>query len=152
MMNHISIGRLVCGSALALAIAFVPVAAQAQDPTCQAIGPLLEERRTIVDRLNALGTDDVDPRPACTALRSLEANGGRIVEFLDENQTWCQIPNDFASNMREDHERVGSLRTQACRAAAQMNQMEQQARQQQEQQQFGGPGLTGRFPIPQGAL
>lgn len=152
MMKDTGIGRFLGGSALAFALALAPMAAQAQDPTCQQIGPLLEERRSIVDRLNALGDENVDPRPACTALRSLQENGSKIVEFLDDNQAWCQIPNDFAQNMREDHERVGSLRTQACRAAAQLNQMEQQARQQEQQQQFGGPGLTGRFPIPQGAL
>lgn len=136
---------------VSLSAAFAPVS-HAQDNVCQSVGPLLEERRGIVERLNALGSEDVDPRPACSALRALESNGQQLVDFIAENQAWCQIPTDFATNIREDHERVGSMRTDACRVAAQMNNAERQAQQAQEQQQFGGPGLTGRFPIPQGAL
>lgn len=143
---------LAAGAGLVLAAGLPSAPVLAQDATCQAIGPLLEARRSIVERLNGLGSENVDPRPACRALRDLQSNGDEIVEFLEENQAWCQIPNEFATNMRQDHERVGSLRTEACKAAAQVNQLEQQARQQQESRQLGGPGLTGRFPIPQGAL
>lgn len=126
--------------------------AQAAANVCQSVGPLLEARRAIVERLNALGDDNVDPRPACSALRQLESNGQELVDFLAQNQAWCQIPNDFAQNVRQDHERVGSMRADACRVAAQVNAAERQAREAAEQNQFGGPGLTGRFPIPQGAL
>lgn len=129
-----------------------PHAAHAQANVCQSAGPLLEERRSIVEKLNALGSENVDPRPACSALRELEANGQKLVDFLAENQAWCQIPNDFAQNVRQDHERVGGMRADACQMASQVNQAERAARQAAEQQQFGGPGLTGRFPIPQGAL
>lgn len=141
---------------LALAVCacmvLAPHAARAQANVCQSVGPLLEERRSIVEKLNALGSENVDPRPACSALRELESNGQKLVDFLAENQTWCQIPNDFAQNVRQDHERVGGMRADACQVAAQVNQAERAARQAAEQQQFGGPGLTGRFPIPQGAL
>ena len=141
-----------------LALAFcatavlAPHAARAQADLCQSVGPLLEERRSIVEKLNELGSDNVDPRPACSALRELEANGQELVDFIGENQAWCQIPDDFAQNVRQDHERVGGMRADACQMAAQVNQAERAARQAAEQQQFGGPGLTGRFPIPQGAL
>lgn len=134
------------------AAAFAPSAASAQANVCQSVGPMLEERRSIVEKLNALGSENVDPRPACSALRELEANGQKLVDFIGENQAWCQIPNDFAQSVRQDHERVSGMRADACQMAAQVNQAERAARQAAEQQQFGGPGLTGRFPIPQGAL
>ncbi|WP_372424910.1 hypothetical protein [Salinarimonas chemoclinalis] len=136
----------------ALVPAMAPGAAHAQADVCGAVGPLLEERRSIVQRLEALGSEDVDPRPACSALRALQENGQKLVDFIDENQAWCQIPNDFAQNVRQDHERVGGMRADACRVAAQINNAERQAREAAESNQFGGPGLTGRFPIPQGAL
>jgi hypothetical protein len=127
--------------------------AQAQDATCRAIGGMLEERASIVERINALGSENVDPRQACRLFRSLDENGQKVGEFLDDNQTWCQIPNDFVEGFREDQTRVASVRTEACNAAAQVTRMEREAREQQQQgNAFGGPGLTGRFPIPRGAL
>ncbi|GGK29456.1 hypothetical protein [Salinarimonas ramus] len=132
--------------------ALAPTQVSAQANVCQSVGPLLEQRRAIVQRLESLGSENVDPRPACSALRELEANGQTLVDFIDQNQAWCQIPNDFAQNVRQDHERVGGMRADACRVAAQINNAERQAREAAESNQFGGPGLTGRFPIPQGAL
>ncbi|MGJ3264967.1 MAG: hypothetical protein ACFE0R_17210 [Salinarimonas sp.] len=145
--------RLAAALAVAVALGMLaPVSALAQADVCGSVGPLLEERRSIVERLSALGDENVDPRPACSALRALEENGQKLVSFIDENQAWCQIPNDFAQNVRQDHERVGGMRADACRVAAQINNAERQAREAAESNQFGGPGLTGRFPIPQGAL
>ncbi|MGP9819985.1 hypothetical protein ACTZWW_08210 [Salinarimonas sp. NSM] len=144
----LTVALALCGAASMLA----PTAARAQANVCGAVGPLLEERRSIVQRLEALGEENVDPRPACSALRALQENGQKLVDFIDENQAWCQIPNDFAQNVRQDHERVGGMRADACRVAAQINDAERQAREAAESNQFGGPGLTGRFPIPQGAL
>jgi hypothetical protein len=137
-----------------LAVAFFAQApVQAQDATCREIGTKLEERAKIVEQINALGSDNVDPRQACRLFRSLDENGQKVGEFLDDNQTWCQIPNDFVEGFREDQTRVASVRTEACNAAAQVTRMEREAREQQQQgNAFGGPGLTGRFPIPRGAL
>ena len=127
--------------------------AHAQDATCRAIGGMLEERAKIVEQINALGTDEVDPRRACRLFRSLDENGTKVGEFLDENQAWCQIPADFVAGFKEDQTRVASIRGEACQAAAQLNRLERQAREQQNQGgAFGGPGLTGQFPIPRGAL
>ncbi|MGY6644785.1 MAG: hypothetical protein ACXIVD_06145 [Salinarimonas sp.] len=125
---------------------------QAQGMSCNDINPMLEQRSSLVERVNALGTEDVDPRQACPVFRDLVANGEEVKEFVEENQAWCQIPQSFVDGFMQDHEQVTSVRDQACQAAAQINRLENEARQQQEQGQFGGPGLTGRFPIPQGAL
>lgn len=148
-MKRITLSLLA--ATFTIAIAQSP--AYAQDATCQAIGTMLEERAGIVERINALGTSDVDPRQACRLFRSLDENGTKVGEFLDENQAWCQIPADFVSGFKEDQTRVASVRTEACNAAAQINRLERQAREQQQQgNAFGGPGLTGQFPIPRGAL
>lgn len=126
--------------------------AAAQGMSCNDINPMLEQRSSLVERVNALGTEDVDPRRACPVFRELVENGEQVKEFVEDNQAWCQIPQSFVDGFLQDHEQVTSVRDQACQAAAQINRLEREARQQQEQGQLGGPGLTGRFPIPQGAL
>jgi hypothetical protein len=148
-MKRITLSLLA--ATFTIAIAQSP--AYAQDASCQAIGTMLEERAKIVEQINALGTSDVDPRQACRLFRSLDENGTKVGEFLDENQAWCQIPADFVSGFKEDQTRVASVRTDACNAAAQINRLERQAREEQQRgNAFGGPGLTGQFPIPRGAL
>ncbi|TVR09734.1 MAG: hypothetical protein EA385_06305 [Salinarimonadaceae bacterium] len=149
-MNRSTLSILAAGIG-ALALQTAPVAAQA--PSCNAINGMLETRTSIVERINALGSENVDPRPACRLFRELDANGKTVMEFLEDNQAWCQIPANFVEGFREDVTRVAGVRDQACNAAAQLNRMERQAREQPSQSDvFGGPGLTGRFPIPQGAL
>lgn len=142
---------IIAAAAGALTLFASPSFAQA--PSCNAINGMLESRTSIVERINALGTENVDPRPACRLFRELDANGETVMEFLEDNQAWCQIPASFVEGFREDVTRVAGVRTQACNAAAQLNRLERQAREQPAQSDiFGGPGLTGRFPIPQGAL
>jgi len=149
-MKRITLSLLAATFAIA---ASAQVPALAQDATCQEIGGMLEERAKIVEQINKLGSNDVDPRQACRLFRSLDENGKKVGGFLDENQAWCQIPADFVAGFKEDQTRVASVRGEACNAAAQMNRLERQAREQQNQGgAFGGPGLTGQYPIPRGAL
>ncbi len=137
-------------AAMATAFAFGGTGAKAQGMSCNDINPMLEERSGIIERINALGSEDVDPRQACPIFRELDANSEKIAEFIEDNQAWCQIPSSFVEGFMEDKEQVSSLRGQACQAAAEINRLEREA--QEGRGQFGGPGLTGRFPMPQGAL
>ncbi|MGY6567392.1 MAG: hypothetical protein ACXIVE_00220 [Salinarimonas sp.] len=141
---------LLTFAAMAAAVTFGGSGAQAQGMSCNDINPMLEERSGIIERINALGSEDVDPRRACPIFRELDANSEKIAEFLEDNRAWCQIPVSFVEGFMEDKQQVSTLRGQACRAAAEINRLEREAREGQGQ--FGGPGLTGRFPMPQGAL
>lgn len=149
--------RLTIALSAALAVltaGALPAAAQA--PDCQSIAGSLKERQEIVKRINGLGKNKIDPRKACTAFGSLASNGDKILKFVEANKAWCQIPDSFADGLKEDHKRVTDMRGKACKVAAQVTQAEKQARQNAQQQQgrgaFGGPGLTGEFKVPQGAL
>jgi hypothetical protein len=138
----------------ALLVATAPASAQ----VCQEGAKLIRERQTIVQQLNKAGGKDkkLDPRMACGAFGKLVANGEQSLKWLETNKDWCQIPDDVAQNLKQEHDKVKDIRTQACQAAAKFEQMQKQARQQQQQQQQGGNpfagGLTGQYKIPQGAL
>ncbi len=149
---------LAAGLALALAL-LSSAPALAQSAACQEGGKHLEERKGIVAQLNGLGKKRVDPTKACTILTRLTANGQKSIAWLDANKDWCQIPDQFAASFKEDHSRVSDLKGKACQAAAQQAQMMKKARQQAQQQaqgggggMLGGPGLTGQYKMPQGAL
>ena len=151
--SSFSLGAILAALA-ALGTMLAPATAAAQSMDCQQIAKHLTERQEMVASINKLGKK-VDPRKACTAFRSLASNGEKIVAFIEENQSWCQIPDEFANGMKEDHKKTTDLRDKACKIAAQVNEMEKQAKQQAQQGQrgvFGGPGLTGEYQIPRGAL
>ena len=137
----------------ALAVATAPASAQ----VCQEGAKLVQARQGIVQEINKAGGKDkkLDPRMACGAFGKLVANGEQSLKWLETNKDWCQIPDQVAETLKQEHTKVKEIRAQACQLAAKFEQMQKQARQQQQQQQGGNPfagGLTGQYKMPQGAL
>ena len=119
----------------------------------------IEERKAIVARLQALGgkKKSLDPKEACALFGKLVANGNSTLKWAETNKDWCQVPDSFVEGVKNDHNRATSLKGQACGAAAKQAEMERKARQQAQQGGgsgglLGGPGLSGEYKIPQGAL
>ena len=142
--------------ALALAGTAAPGAAApalAQSDTCNEFGKTIQERQSIVQRLNAVGTKNkkLDPRAACSMFGELVTNGANAVKWLETNKDWCQIPDTFINNIKTEHTKALGLRGQACKAAAQQAQIEKKAKEGGGGL-LGGDGLTGSFKMPQGAL
>ena len=133
--------------------------ALAQASGCQDGQKFFAERNTLGQQLQkAAGKDKkLDPRTACTVFGKLVSNGESALKWMETNKDWCQIPDQVVENIKQENEKVKGTRAQACKVAAQFNEMEKKARQAQQQQQqkggnpFGG-GLTGEYKIPQGAL
>lgn len=155
-MSRIAPLRLAAAFAGGLALtasAIAPAAAQSQ--TCQEIKEMLDERRELVQKLNALskGGKQADPRTACTALTKLVANGAAASKWMDANKDWCQVPDQFVTGFKEDHEKSTKIRGQACSIAAKVTAAEKQARQGGGRGGLlGGDGLQGSIRMPQGAL
>lgn len=145
-------------AALSLAVATAP--AVAQSGVCQEAQKYLGERASLGQQISKLAGKDkkIDPRPACGLFTKLVANGEATLKWMDANKDWCQVPEQAVVNFKAEHDSVSKTKGQACQAAAKMATMEKQARQAQQQQQqrggglLGGPGLTGQYKVPQGAL
>lgn len=147
--------------ALPVALATLTAPAAAQSAACGDIQKHIEERKSLVARLQALGgkKKNADPREACALFGKLVSNGTSTLKWLEANKDWCSVPESFVEGMKNDHNRASGMRGQACNVAAKQAAMERQARQQAQQQQqggrgglLGGPGLSGEYKIPQGAL
>ena len=149
---------LAAGTA-APALAALTAPASAQPSSCVAIQKRIEERKAIVARLQAAGgkKKSLEPKEACALFGKLVANGASTLKWAETNKDWCQVPDSFVEGMKNDHTRATSLKGQACGAAAKQAEMERKARQQAQQNGgsgglLGGPGLSGEYKIPQGAL
>lgn len=133
-------------------------AALAQGAECGEIQKTLQERKDLVSQANAASNTKkkMTPQAACGLFGKLQANGVVGMKWIAANKEWCSIPDSFADGFKADHVKVSGIRTKVCSVAAQATKMEAQARAQAQNGGggglLGGPGLTGSFKMPQGAL
>lgn len=131
--------------------------AHAQSVVCNQVSTYLEERKALVSKINKLGKQP-DAKKACSLFGSLISNGNTTIKWLETNQDWCQIPNDFIAGFKADNAKASEIRGQACKAATQQAAMEKKARELQQENQSqmlggsAGDPVTGQMKIPQGAL
>lgn len=151
--------RTTVAAMLALAIAGFAGPALAQGTGCGDIQQTLAERKSLVTQASATNGKKakLTAAQACTLFGKLASNGVSGMKWMETNKEWCSIPDSFVEGFKADHARVISLRSKICNAASQQAVMEKRARQQAEAGGgggglLGGPGLTGSFKVPQGAL
>ena len=53
----------------------------------------------------------------CAAVQRFYAAEGSVVKFLENNKTWCGIPEQAVKAAKENHERTLKFRTAACTEA-----------------------------------
>ncbi|MEH3117961.1 MAG: hypothetical protein PGN25_10310 [Methylorubrum populi] len=125
---------------------------------CGAIQSTLIERKNLVAKANAASNSKkkMTPQEACALFGKLQANGTSGLKWITANKEWCSIPDSFSEGFKADHNKVSEIRNKVCGIAAQASKMEAQAKAQAQNGGggglLGGPGLSGSFRMPQGAL
>ncbi|MGL4975951.1 MAG: hypothetical protein ACRC56_11690 [Bosea sp. (in: a-proteobacteria)] len=151
----VMVAAMACGGMMLVASP-TPVLAQASG--CEKLPPMLQARQATVARLNANSKSKkkMSASEACAVLGRLYSNGTSIISFMTANQDWCQIPEAFVNNMKEDNKRVVGIRAQACNAAKQqasmIRQQKQQPAQAQRRQQQGANSFMGADSVTGGAM
>ena len=130
---------------------------QSGNVDCSSIQKTLIERKNLVAKANAATTakQKMTPAQACGLFTQLQSNGAAGMKWITANKEWCSIPDSFSEGFKQDHMKVGGIRSKICGMAAQASKMEAQARTSGGDQGgglLGGPGLTGTYKLPQGAL
>lgn len=147
-------GGLAVAGAAALATLAAAVPAAAQSSTCAEIEKSLIERKGIIQKIDGMQKAKEKPTPqeACSVFTKLVNNGASGVKWLETNKDWCQIPDAFLERYRQDHAKMMEVRGKTCSIAAKAAAMQKAQSARPENQLFGGPGLTGSFRMPQGAM
>ncbi|WP_043747839.1 hypothetical protein [Methylobacterium nodulans] len=156
-MNKRAVAVLAAGLVGAVSIGG---AARAQSTDCTAIQKTLTERKDIVAKVNSASKskNKLTPAQACSLFTRLQANGAEGLKWISANKDWCSIPDSFAEGFKADHTKVIGLRGKICHAAQQQAVLEKRARAQAQNGGggggglLGGPGLSGSYKLPQGAL
>jgi hypothetical protein len=102
----------------AVAAAAMPRPAAAQlPPECQAFMQLRDaagQKAGLVRDANKRGADR---KELCTLVTSFAAAETTMVKFLEDNKTWCGIPDQAVVAAKTNHEKTLKFRTVACSEA-----------------------------------
>lgn len=105
------------------------------------LGAFGKKRNSEIEALNAISKshgNKLDPVAACPHLRSMQSIEAKMLAYLVKNKEWCNIPDEFLQNFKNNSGRTGTMAGQACALAAKVKQM---------QSQGGGMG-AGNLPPP----
>ena len=90
-------------------------AANAQAPgVCNGFQPLSEEARKQGEAVSAAIKAKADPKKLCALMSSFVVAEGKVVKFLDDNKTWCGVPEEALKASKANHEKSVEFRTRVC--------------------------------------
>ena len=93
--------------------------AQSAPPQCAAFLQLRTETQDKASAVRKAIDKKVERKEVCTLVQRFYAAEGTVVKFLEDNKTWCNIPDQAISAAKENHERTLKFRTAACTEAPQ---------------------------------
>ena len=104
--------------AAALAIVAVGAAAgtaSAQSPAqCNAFVQLRDEAQKKALAVRTAVEHKVERKEICALVQRYYAAESVVVKFLEENKTWCGIPDEAIKAAKGNHEHTEKFRTAAC--------------------------------------
>jgi hypothetical protein len=103
----------------ALAIAAEPHAASAQSgpPQCATFPQLRTDAQQKAMAVQEAIKKKAERKDVCVLVTRFYAAEGNVVKFLEDNKTWCGIPDQAITMAKTNHERTAKFRTAACTEA-----------------------------------
>jgi hypothetical protein len=109
------------GVAMALAvfvIAAAPQTALAQSAAqCASFPPLRDEAQKRASVVRTAMEHKADRKEICALVTRFYAAEAAVVKFLEDNKTWCGIPDDAIKSAKANHEHTDKFKTAACTEA-----------------------------------
>jgi hypothetical protein len=109
-------GLLVLGGAMSAWTA--PAFAQGGPPQCANFTALSAEAKKKADAVQAAVSSKADRKQICVLITSFVASEANVIKFLEDNKTWCGVPDDAIKASKANHEKSIKFRNVACSADA----------------------------------
>jgi hypothetical protein len=93
--------------------------AQSPPAQCTAFAQLRTDAQQKALAVRTAIEKKVERKDICSLVQRFYAAETTVVKFLEENKTWCNIPDQAITAAKENHERTGKFRTAACTEAPQ---------------------------------
>jgi hypothetical protein len=103
-----ALGAATCGAA----------SAQSAPPQCTAFVELRNDAQAKALAVRMAIDKKVERKDVCSLVQRFYAAEGTVVKFLEDNKTWCNIPDQAITAAKQNHERSLKFRTAACSEAA----------------------------------
>jgi hypothetical protein len=110
----IACGLLVLGGAVSAWTA--PASAQAGPPQCANFTTLSAEAKKRADAVQAAINSKADRKEVCVLITNFVASEANVIKFLEDNKTWCGVPDDAIKASKMNHEKSVKFRNVACSA------------------------------------
>jgi hypothetical protein len=99
---------------LALGAATHTASAQSTPVQCNAFIGLRDEAQKKALAVRTAVEHKVDRKEICGLVQRYFAAESTVLKFLEDNKTWCGIPEEAIKAARDNHEHTGKFRTAAC--------------------------------------
>jgi hypothetical protein len=104
-----------------LAVAAESSAALAQSgltpPQCASFSQMRADAQQKAAAVRTAIAKKVERKEICALMQRFYSAEGTIVKFLEENKTWCGIPDQVIQSAKVNHEQTLKFRTAACTEA-----------------------------------
>jgi hypothetical protein len=112
--------RSVAAALAVVAIFAASQAASAQPAAavdCNSFGKLRDEAQQKALAVRTAVQNKAERKDICTAVQRYYAAETTVVKFLEDNKTWCGIPEQAVKAAKDNHEHTLKFRTAACTEA-----------------------------------
>jgi hypothetical protein len=90
-----------------------------QEPPCVAeFSRLRDDAQKKATAIRAASERKAQPKEACGLFNSFSAAESKLIKYAAEQGTWCGIPPQIITGMKQQHAKTVQIQTQVCRAAA----------------------------------
>jgi hypothetical protein len=140
--------KIFAAAALCLASAG---SAYALPESCNDFQKVAQPRVSLINRINGFQKKKPTAVEACKIMTSLVGVDMKILEWMEANKDWCQVPDEQIASLKQAGAQTSAFKTKACAAAVtQAKQIEQMKKAQAQGGSGAAPGSAVR--LPQGAL
>ena len=94
-----------------------PASAQSAPPQCNSFAQLRSDAEQKALAVRTAMQKKHDREEICTLIKRFYAAEAVVVKFLEENKTWCGVPEQAITVAKANHENTLKFRTAACTEA-----------------------------------
>ncbi len=102
---------------LAVAMGSHPALAQSPPVQCNAFGGLKDEAEKKAIAVRTALEHKAERKDICALVQRFASAEETVVKFLEQNKSWCGIPDQAIASAKSNHERTLKFRTAACTEA-----------------------------------
>ena len=109
--------RCVATALAVLAIAVAPQTVAAQNPQCSSFSQLRDDAQNKAAAVRTAMEHKAERKEVCALVTRFYSAEAQVVKFLEDNKTWCGIPEEAVKAAKQNHENTEKFKTAACTEA-----------------------------------